>query len=385
MRDVVVVGAGPAGLHAASRLAAAGLDVALIEAQAQLGQGAICSGVIGEEAFSRFGLPTSPVLTAILSIQAISPAGKTMEHLGDAPLARVVDKAAFNRALGERAAAAGARIELNQRVESIERNNRHIDLRVRNEKGERRVIKARVALIASGVNGCLNRVLNLARPRQLLRAMQAEVTLPGKEGSAPTRVFVGRSVAPGAFAWEIPLGHGRARVGIMTHEDPRAYFFALLRRIAPGLDGSSVQAGQKAIAQVPVGRSTAERLVAIGEAAGHVKTSTGGGIYYGLLSAEFAAEVVLRAFRQGDFSASRFSDFERYWRSAFGNELLTGYFARELAGSLPDSALERIFDLVNSRKILARLNGLLKFDWHRRALLATLGSLMLARGGNGHG
>jgi flavin-dependent dehydrogenase len=171
----------------------------------------------------------------------------------------------------------------------------------------------------------------------------------------------------------------------MTHEDPRAYFLALLRRIAPGLDGSSVQAGQKAIAQVPVGRSTAERLVAIGEAAGHVKTSTGGGIYYGLLSAEFAAEVVLRAFRQGDFSASRFSDFERYWRSAFGNELLTGYFARELAASLPDSALERIFDLVNSRKILARLNGLLKFDWHRRALLATLGSLMLARGGNGHG
>jgi hypothetical protein len=56
-----------------------------------------------------------------------------------------------------------------------------------------------------------------------------------------------------------------------------------------------------------------------------------------------------------------------------------------LAASLPDSALERIFDLVNSRKILARLNGLLKFDWHRRALLATLGSLMLARGGNGHG
>src|SRR2546425_3366038 len=236
-----------------------------------------------------------------------------MEHLGDAPLARVVDKAAFNRALGERAAAAGARIELNQRVESIERNNRHIDLRVRNEEGERRVIKARVAVIASGVNGCLNRVLNLARPRQLLRAMQAEVTLPGKEGSAPTRVFVGRSVAPGAFAWEIPLGRGRARVGIMTHEDPRAYFLALLRRIAPGLDGSSVQAGQKAIAQVPVGRSTAERLVAIGEAAGHVKTSTGGGGYFRRPFARIAPPSLVPAFRHGGFSASRFSDFERYW------------------------------------------------------------------------
>src|SRR2546427_13188928 len=95
----------------------------------------------------------------------------------------------------------------------------------------------------------------------------------------------------------------------MPHEEPRAYFLALLRRIAPGLDGSSVQTGQKAIAQVPVGRSTAERLVAIGEAAGHVKTSTGGGVYYGVVSGEFAAEGVVRGFRQGGFTASPFFVF----------------------------------------------------------------------------
>ena len=72
--------------------------------------------------------------------------------------------------------------------------------------------------------------------------------------------------------------------------------------------------------------------VAAGEAAGHIKTTTGGGIYYGLLSAELVADVVTRAFRTSSFSSRTLGEFERYWRSAFGNELMVGYFARKLAG-----------------------------------------------------
>src|SRR5713226_3243305 len=117
LKDVVVVGAGPAGLHAAYRLAAAGLDVVLFEAQPRIGEGAICSGVIGEEAFARFALPTQPVMTEIHCIQAISPADSILEHRDGGPLARVVDKGRFNRALAKRAVAASAEIRLGERVE----------------------------------------------------------------------------------------------------------------------------------------------------------------------------------------------------------------------------------------------------------------------------
>lgn len=379
-----MVGAGPAGLHVACRLAAAGLDVVLLEAQARIGEGAICSGVIGEEAFARFDLPTGPILTDIRCIQAISPGGQKLEHRSEAPMARVVDKTAFNRALGERALAAGAVIEVNRRVESIEPEKHSVILRFRSPWGEGGVLHARVAVIASGVNGSLNRVLGLARPRQFLRAMQSEVTLSQEGGLAPTKVYVGRSIAPGAFAWEIPLGQGRVRVGIMTTDDPRPYFEALLARVSPTLSGLRINARQKGIAQACVGRCTANRLLAVGEAAGHVKTSTGGGIYYGLLSAQYAVEAILQAFRKGDFTAPVLADFERYWRAAFGNELLVGYFARELAARFPDSVIERIFHLTRSRNILARLNGRLKFDWHYQALLATLRTLMFHPGGIGH-
>ena len=129
---------------------------------------------------------------------------------------------------------------------------------------------------------------------------------------------MGRSVAPGAFGWKIPLGHGRVRVGLMCWEEPRPYFSALLQRVAPGLERGEAKFRQKAIGQMPVGNCVAERVVAIGEAAVHVKTSTGGGIYFGLLSAEMAAEVILRAFQKGDFSVHTLGEFERFWRTAFG-------------------------------------------------------------------
>ncbi len=371
------MGAGPAGLHAACRLADAGHDVMVVEAQARIGEGVICSGVIGEEAFARFDLPTSAVLTSIRRIQAVSPAGRKLEHGTEAPLARVVDKKAFNRALGERALAAGAEFALNRRVESIEPEKHSLTLRLRSPSGGQSTVQARVALIASGVNGSLNRTLGLARPRQFLRAMQSEITLPTGSRSAPTRVYVGRSVAPGAFGWEIPLVKGRVRIGIMTTADPRPYFRALLHRVSPTLEVSQVDSSQKCIAQASVGRCAMDRLLAVGEAAGHVKTSTGGGIYYGLLSAEFAVEVLLHAFREGDFTARALADFDRYWRTAFGSELLVGYFARKLASCLPDGSIERVFEAVNSKGILKRLDGRLRFDWHWEALVATLRSLML--------
>ncbi len=376
MRDVAIVGAGPAGIHAASLLAQAGLDVVLLEAQSRIGDRAICSGVLGDEAFARFGLPTQPILADIRCIQAISPGGKILEHRTEAPLAQVIDKGEFNRALGQRAAAAGVDVRLGCWVNSLEvgKHSVAIDFQSADHGPDR--FEAQLAIITTGVNGSLNRALGLARPRQFLRALQTELTLPPNGHGGATRVYVGQGVAPGAFGWEIPLGNGKSRVGLMTEENPEPYFAKLVKRIAPHTDISGLQVDRKGIAQAPVGRCVTDRVVAAGEAAGHIKTTTGGGIYYGLLSAELAAAVATRAFRKKSFDSRTLGDFERYWRSTFGNELVVGYFARKLAGHFTDGQIDNFFEMARSTDLLVRLNGKLKFDWHHRALLTTLKGLL---------
>src|ERR1039458_6822708 len=131
LKDVIVIGAGPAGIHAAFLLAQAGLDVVLFEAQGRIGDRAICSGVVGDEAFPRFDLPTQPILSDIRCIQAISPGGRKLEYRTDGPLAQVIDKGEFNRALAQRAIKAGVNLQLGCWVNSLEVEKYAVEIQYR--------------------------------------------------------------------------------------------------------------------------------------------------------------------------------------------------------------------------------------------------------------
>lgn len=302
--------------------------------------------------------------------------GRKLEHRTDAPLAQVIDKGEFNRALAQRAVNAGVDVQLSCWVNSLQVERHLVEVQFRHSETGLARVRAQVAVITTGVNGSLNSALGLAHPRQFLRAVQAEMSLPPNGHGNATRVFVGQGVAPGAFGWEIPLGNNQWRVGLMTEDNPDPYFARLVRRIAPQTDISTLHIDRKGIAQAAVGRCVSDRVIAAGEAAGHIKTTTGGGIYYGLLSAELVADVLIRAFRSKSFNARTLGEFERYWRSTFGNELMVGYFARKLASHFTDKQIDRFFDAANASNLLVRLNGKLKFDWHHRALLATLRALL---------
>jgi digeranylgeranylglycerophospholipid reductase len=376
MKDAIIVGAGPAGLHLAHRLASAGLSVAVVDDQTYIGEHAVCSGVIGEEAFRRFALPERSVITKIHAFRAFSPGGKMLEHRSAPPLARVVNKSEFNKDLALACRESGVKFHLGCFATAVEREKHGIAISCRSREGEEAVLKGRVAAIASGVKVALTKDLGLVKPREFLRAVQADV-VAGRDGTGhPTNIYVGKDVAPGGFAWKIPLGEGRYRVGVMSTSAAKPLFASLLEKAAPEVEAHAVQPAAKAIAQAPAGKIVADRLLVVGEAAGHIKTSTGGGIYYGLLSAEFASEVLIEGFRRGQFSSQFLSAFERYAHSAFGSEIFFGHLARKVLERFPDSFIEKIFAKAKEMDFFSKLNGNLSFDWHQRAILAGLRTLI---------
>jgi len=119
MRDVIIVGGGPGGLHTATRLAHEGFDVALYEEHAVCGDPVHCTGVLAEEAFDEFDLPRDVVLNQLACARFFSPTGLTVEYTTPTIEAVVIDRRLLDLRLFHRARTAGATTILGQRVTGI--------------------------------------------------------------------------------------------------------------------------------------------------------------------------------------------------------------------------------------------------------------------------
>ncbi len=82
-------------------------------------------------------------------------------------------------------------------------------------------------------------------------------------------------------------------------------------------------------------------MLAVGDAAGLVKPTTGGGIYYGLLSGQIAADVLAEALSRRRLGARRLKEYERRWRARLGPEIRAGLAFRAVAARLNDRAIDR--------------------------------------------
>ena len=114
-------------------------------------------------------------------------------------------------------------------------------------------------------------------------------------------------------------------------------------------------------------------IVGVGDVVGQVKPTSGGGIYFGLLSADIAAAVIGDAVRAGDVSAANLMPYERQWRALLESEIRQGYALRKLVERLPDSVIEHMHRLLNVpvlRRVLVAAAP--SFDWHSGPLTRVL-------------
>jgi len=159
----------------------------------------------------------------------------------------------------------------------------------------------------------------------------------------------------------------------MCARDARKALIRFLDRLVPRWqDRQDLHLASKPIAQAPLRRSYAERVLVIGEAAGQVKATTGGGIYYGLLAARLAAETISTAFATGSFSAAGLRPYERAWQSLLADELSLGLAFRKLYGWLGDRQLDGLLRYIARNGLKELIRRKANFDWHRE-LITDLG------------
>jgi geranylgeranyl reductase family protein len=373
VRDVVVIGAGPAGSTTARLLAARGYDVVVLEEHPEVGLPVHCTGLLGAEAFTEFALPPSLILAEAGVARFWGATGRSVPLRSDRVSATVIDRAALDRYLASAATAAGAELRCDARVDDVAVSTSGVRVGVR---GMAQPVEARAVVLACGASYRFHRLLGLGLPEVFLQSAQVETRFPDMP---EIEVQFGREVAPSGFAWMVPLrrgGDAYARIGLMSETrslERFAAFMASLSRRARIDPGTVPPPRQKMLPLGPVRRSYGDRVVAVGDAAGLVKPTTGGGIYYGMLSGVFAADALAGALERDRLEARALRHYETRWRQRLGQEIRVGLAFRSIATRLSDESIDELIDLAQGDAVAPLIERTASFNWHRKAAIALLG------------
>ena len=377
MPDVVVVGGGPIGSRLAYRLSTQGYQVVVLEKNLQIGKKLCCTGILSQQCVTDFAIPSSVVWREVNSAKIYAPSGEFIRIQRPETQAYIVNRPALDLALADAAMKAGAEYRLKSKVEQIQHWPGKVVVQVV-EPGRIYNLEAQCVVLATGFAVPLVRKLKLGQPRYLVTGVQVEVETSGLE---EVEVYFSQTLAPAFFAWLVPTQNGKGLAGLMSPSSAGLY----IRNWLDDLKNQSKiltlnsRIQYSGIPLKPLSRTYAERILVVGDAAGQVKPTTGGGIYFGLIGADIAAETIHKAFQTGNFSARRLSDYERAWKKKLGQELRQEYYARRIYTHLNDQQINKLFSGLKSSGIVESMlkEETISFDWHGGLLLKAFKSGLL--------
>ncbi|SFF58322.1 NAD(P)/FAD-dependent oxidoreductase [Blastococcus tunisiensis] len=305
--DVLVVGAGLAGLHTATLLARGGHDVLLAERRPALTGAVRTTGIFVRKTLDDFPLPPDCLGPAIRRVVLYPPSLRRPVTLdSDRDEYRVGDMGPLYAASARAAVRAGVRMELGTRYVG-----RRADVYALEGPAGPRRIRARYVVGADGARSGVARDLALDRNDHLLVGAEEVFAVPAGTEVPAFHCVLDPSLAPGYLAWVVNDGQ-HAHVGVAGY--PRRFPEGLRRAVArfgataPGLAGVQRPAEvERRGGPIPVGgllrRIGCPRGLLVGDAAGAVSPLTAGGLDPCLRLSEHAAEVLDEALRSGRAAA----------------------------------------------------------------------------------
>jgi len=379
MYDVIVIGAGIAGSYTAGELARLGHSVAVLEKNPQPGRKTACTGIISQACLDMLPGSRSAIQREARSAIIFSPAGNHIRIERENTQAYILDRPALDRLVTEQARqigvdyffstlATGLRIDERCVYIDATRDSRPVEL------------SAGAAVIACGAAPGLIKQIGMGRIGEYAHGAQAEVACKNID---EVEVYSGRHIAPGFFAWLVPTTPGRAKAGLMSNSNPGpaiTNFLNLLEgqgKILP----ASHHISYGSIPLKPLTKTYTERILVVGDAAGQVKPTTGGGIYFGLICAGLAVQTLNESLKAGDLSARRLALYQKRWHKILKRELDIDYWAHRFYQGLTDKQAEHIFQIILRHGIHESLltSPDITFDWHGKVILDAIRHRSLQR------
>ncbi|TDC88444.1 geranylgeranyl reductase family protein [Actinomadura sp. 7K507] len=302
MRDVIVVGAGPAGSAVACHLARSGLDVLVLE-KTSFPREKICGDGLTPRAVQELqtlGIDlTTPGWFPNRGIRLIG-SGRSLELDWPEGQGLTRTRADFDEILARQATSAGAALQENTKVTGPLRANG----RVTGVDTDQGAHEARLVIAADGASSRLSVALGLRPSRDRPIGIAGRRYFHSPRHDDPY-LEAWLDLAPAGYGWVFGMGDGTCNVGVALlrteHPDYRSLLSGWLAPL-PAAWGFTEEnaAGPLRGAALPMGFSRRPHylpgLLLVGDSGGMINPSNGEGIAYALEAARIAADVITTAF-----------------------------------------------------------------------------------------
>jgi geranylgeranyl reductase family protein len=291
--DVAIVGAGPAGAAAALALSGSGLKVAIIE-KAIPPRHKTCGGGVLRRAAALLPLDLQSAIERECHVAELVHHAPALRFVcrRDRPIISMVMRDRFDHLLTQAAEKGGAQLFSGAEVNDVTITDTHVELGT--SVG---VFRAQFVIAADGANSMVARKTGQAELRNVVPALECEVTLPAAEMEPlmqTARFDFG--IVPAGYAWVFPK-RDHLSIGVLTTKRGAANLPEQYRRYVDHLGIRKPLHEDRRGYIIPCHPRArmfdTPRVLFVGDAAGLVDPVTAEGITAGILSGQLAARAIV--------------------------------------------------------------------------------------------
>ncbi len=343
--DVCIVGASIAGNYLTYLLSKSNLKIAVLEDHKEIGIPFQCAGIISQKLSKLIELPKEIILNRVTTAKIVNPSGNFINLSGDEQpyvINRIaLDRLYYNKIknnpnityyLGERFKSFEYHIDNDKKYLTIESSKRNI--------------KTKLLIGCDGPLSSIGKQVNVKN--KVLYASQIRIKAKFNELEA-TMYFDQKWKQ--LFGWIVPEGNNIFRIGIAAAKNVRKSFNHYLDELDIDINNKIDQQG----GIIPYGvmnKLAFDNILLLGDAAGQVKATTGGGIVMLLTAAKYASNCIHRCFEKENFSKRIIQKYyEKPCSQTIGKELKLHYIIRLILENFRNKDFDNFFKIIKEAKI----------------------------------
>ncbi|MDD3083943.1 MAG: NAD(P)/FAD-dependent oxidoreductase [Candidatus ainarchaeum sp.] len=365
--DIIIVGAGPAGLCAAIETGKEA-KVLVLDRKQEIGCPKRCAEGLSLRWFKKMNLKPKKewAVQEIKGAELYTPNGKSIKMKAKKAEGYVLERKIFEKELAIEAVKKGAKILMKNQVIGAEKKDNEIELIVEENK-EKKKITCKIVIACDGVDSLTAKMLGLNTKLDLKETdsgYQYEMTgITGYDENL-LHLFFGTDIAPRGYIWIFPKRKGTANVGIgigAYEKETAKYYLDKWIKTQDGLKNGSIIEVNAGV--IPVGgfleKMQADNLLVAGDAGHMVDPIHGGGIGIAMEGGRLAGKHAIKAIKENKFSEKDLSEYTKEWYKLSGNDLKRRLKGRHLLEKLTNDDFNYLVDSINVEEALRIGNGTL--------------------------